>query len=55
MKLSKIGLLPRIIIAIIVGVVCGRFFPEGVVRCFVTFNSIFSHFLSFLIPLISLP
>ncbi|MBR2085388.1 MAG: dicarboxylate/amino acid:cation symporter, partial [Muribaculaceae bacterium] len=54
MKLSKIGLLPRIIIAIIVGVVCGRFFPEGVVRCFVTFNSIFSHFLSFLIPLIIL-
>lgn len=52
MKLSKIGLLPRVIIAIIVGVVCGSFFPEWAVRCFVTFNSIFSHFLSFLIPLI---
>ena len=26
MKLSKIGLLPRIIIAIILGVVCGMFF-----------------------------
>lgn len=52
MKLSKIGLLPRIVIAILVGVVCGTFFPEWVVRCFVTFNSIFSHFLSFLIPLI---
>ena len=52
MKLSKIGLLPRIIIAIILGVLCGLFFPEWAVRCFVTFNSIFSHFLSFLIPLI---
>ena len=52
MKLSKIGLLPRIIIAIILGVACGTFFPEWAVRCFVTFNSVFSHFLSFLIPLI---
>ncbi|MBR5725893.1 MAG: dicarboxylate/amino acid:cation symporter [Muribaculaceae bacterium] len=53
-NLSKIGLLPRIIIAIILGVVCGMFFPEWAVRCFVTFNSVFSHFLSFLIPLIIL-
>ena len=52
MKLSKIGLLPRIVIAIILGVVCGMFFPEWAVRGFVTFNSIFSNFLSFLIPLI---
>ncbi len=54
LKLSKIGLLPRIIIAIILGVLCGMFFPEWCVRCFVTFNSVFSHFLSFLIPLIIL-
>lgn len=52
MKLSELGLLPRIIIAIILGVGCGLFFPEWAVRCFVTFNSVFSHFLSFLIPLI---
>ena len=52
MKLSKIGLLPRIIIAILLGALCGMFFPEWAVRCFVTFNSVFSHFLSFLIPLI---
>lgn len=51
-KFSKIGLLPRILIAIILGVLCGMFFPEWAVRCFVTFNDIFSHFLSFLIPLI---
>ena len=52
MKPSKIGLLPRVIIAIFVGVICGMFFPQWAVRCFVTFNSVFSHFLSFLIPLI---
>lgn len=52
MQKMKIGLLPRIIIAIILGVACGAFFPVWAVRCFVTFNSIFSHFLSFLIPLI---
>jgi len=40
------------LIAIILGVACGVFFPEWAVRCFVTFNSVFSHFLSFLIPLI---
>lgn len=28
MKLSKIGLLPRIFIAIILGVACGVFFPR---------------------------
>ena len=52
MKTIKIGLLPRIVIAIVMGVLCGLFFPEWAVRCFVTFNSIFSHFLTFLIPLI---
>ena len=51
-KIGKIGLLPRVIIAIIVGIICGSFFPEWAVRCFITFNSIFSNFLSFLIPLI---
>ena len=51
-KIGTIGLLPRVIIAIIVGIICGSFFPEWAVRCFITFNSIFSNFLSFLIPLI---
>ena len=52
MKLPKINLLTRIIIAIILGVTCGYFFPEWAVRCFVSFNGVFSNFLSFLIPLI---
>ena len=48
----KIGLLPLIILAIILGVVAGNFFPEGLVRVFVTFNAIFGQFLGFMVPLI---
>jgi len=47
-----IGLLPRILIAIVLGIVFGLFLPQGAVRVFATFNSIFSNFLQFLIPLI---
>lgn len=50
--MKKIGLLPRIVIAIILGVLMGNVLPEGVVRVFVTFNLVFSQFLGFLIPLI---
>ncbi len=52
MKKKHLGLLPRIIIAITLGIVFGLFLPETVVRVFATFNSIFSNFLQFLIPLI---
>lgn len=51
-KLKKLPLLARIIIAIALGIGLGLVFPLPVVRVFVTFNSIFSHFLQFLIPLI---
>lgn len=51
-KKLHLGLLPRIIIAIILGIVFGLFLPKSAVRLFVTFNSIFSNFLQFLIPLI---
>ena len=50
--MKKIGLLPRIIIAIIMGILIGNVLPEGWVRVFVTFNYVFSQFLGFLIPLI---
>jgi Na+/H+-dicarboxylate symporter len=50
--MKKIGLLPRIIIAIGLGVLIGNVLPEGWVRVFVTFNYVFSQFLGFLIPLI---
>lgn len=52
MKKIKIGLLPRIIIAIILGIAIGTIFPAPLVRIFVTFNGIFSEFLNFSIPLI---
>ena len=50
--MKRFGLLPRIVIAIIVGVVLGNVLPEALVRVFVTFNYVFSQFLGFLIPLI---
>ena len=50
----KVNLLVLIIIAIILGVACGNFFSQWMVRLFITFNSIFSNFLSFSIPLIIL-
>ncbi len=54
MKKIHIGLLPRIIIAICLGIVFGLFSPNWFVRIFVTLNSIFSQFLGFCIPLIIL-
>ncbi|EFM01426.1 dicarboxylate/amino acid:cation symporter [Hoylesella marshii] len=52
MKKVKIGLLGRIVIAIILGVAMGYVLPMPWVRLFVTFNGIFSQFLGFMIPLI---
>lgn len=52
MKLPHIGLLARILIAIALGIGLGILTPELPVRIFVTFNSLFSQFLGFLIPLI---
>lgn len=52
MKKIRIPLLGKIIIAIILGVVCGNIFNEPLTRGFITFNGIFSQFLGFMIPLI---
>ncbi|MEG2332892.1 dicarboxylate/amino acid:cation symporter [Bacteroides sp.] len=52
MRKIHIGLLPRIIIAIILGIAIGNLLPTPLVRLFITFNSIFSEFLNFSIPLI---
>ncbi len=54
MKSFKFGLLPRILVAILLGVISGNVFSEPIVRLFVTGNSIFSQFLGFMIPLIIL-
>ncbi|MGI9526732.1 MAG: dicarboxylate/amino acid:cation symporter [Weeksellaceae bacterium] len=50
----RIGLLPKIILAIIAGILAAMIFPIWAVRIFVTITSIFSNFLSFIIPLIIL-
>lgn len=50
----KIGLLPKIIIAIVLGIVCGLFFPAWSVRIFLTINGLFGNFLNFIIPLLIL-
>ena len=52
MKKIKLGLLPKIIVAIILGICLGIVSPDMPVRVFVTFNALFSEFLGFLIPLI---
>lgn len=50
--MKKIGLLPRIGIAIVLGIVLGLVLPDAVTRIFVTFNGLFGNFLSFIIPLL---
>ena len=52
MKKIRFGLLPRIIVAIVLGVALGNVMTAPWIRPFVTFNAIFSQFLGFLIPII---
>ncbi|WP_312105284.1 dicarboxylate/amino acid:cation symporter [Pygmaiobacter massiliensis] len=48
---NKIGLVPKLIIAIILGILIGQFLPEAICRVVVTASGIFSTFLKFIIPL----
>lgn len=50
--MKKFGILPKILIAIALGIVCSLFFPGWAVRVFLTFNAIFSNFLGMFIPLL---
>ena len=53
MKINlKIGLIPRIIIAITLGILCGSFAPGSLVRAANTFSSFFDQFIRFMVPLI---
>ena len=54
MKKFKIGLVGRIIIAMILGMLLGGYLPVKVIRAFSTFNGLFSQFLGFIIPLLIL-
>lgn len=50
----KVGLLPRVVLAIGLGIACGFFLPDWAMRLFVTFNALFGELLSFVIPLLIL-
>src|SRR5690554_7547327 len=54
MNTFKIGLLARVIIAIVLGIGAGFIFPDSVSRIFITFNGLFTNFLNFVVPLIIL-
>lgn len=49
----SLGLVPRILIAIVIGVILGQlpFIPEWFIQILVTISTIFSSFLNFIIPL----
>lgn len=48
---KKLGLIPKLIIAIILGILMGSFLPEGFLRFVITLSTAFSNFLKFVIPL----
>ncbi|WP_407928714.1 dicarboxylate/amino acid:cation symporter [Corynebacterium lujinxingii] len=46
------SLLFWVVVAIILGFLCSRFFPDWLGRVFVTFNGLFSNFLGFFVPVL---
>jgi Na+/H+-dicarboxylate symporter len=50
--MKKLGLLPRIILGITLGIVIGSIAPQWIVKILATFNGLFGNFLGFAIPLI---
>lgn len=51
-RIWQMGLLPRVVIAIVLGILLGLVVNEPIVRAVLTFNGLFSQFLGFLVPLI---
>ena len=54
MKNIKLGLFPKVVIAIILGALLGLILPDVVVRILKTFNVIFAQLLKFVVPLLVL-
>ncbi|HHY92308.1 MAG TPA: dicarboxylate/amino acid:cation symporter, partial [Firmicutes bacterium] len=50
--MKRLGLLPRLLLGIALGILIGAAAPEAVVKILVTFSGLFGNFLSFVIPLI---
>lgn len=51
---KKLGLVPRLVLAIILGIAIGSWAPEAFCRLIITASSIFSSFLQFVIPVMIL-
>ena len=54
MKKIKLGLFPKVVIAITLGAVLGLFLPDVFIRIFKTFNLLFAQLLKFSVPLLVL-
>lgn len=50
----RFGLLPRVVLAIALGIGCGLLLPDWAVRIVLTFNDLFGQLLGFVIPLLIL-
>ena len=50
----KLGLFPKVVIAIVVGALLGLILPDVVIRIFKTFNVLFAQLLKFVVPLLVL-
>ncbi|MDU1582400.1 MAG: cation:dicarboxylase symporter family transporter, partial [Peptoniphilus harei] len=50
-KKKKIGLIPRLIIAIALGILVGQYCPAVVTKIAITISGLFGKFLNFIIPL----
>ena len=53
-KKFKLGLVPKLIIAIVLGILFGQFMPDAFCRLVVTLSNFFSTYLKFVIPLMIL-
>ncbi len=51
---KKLGLVPKLIISIIVGIILGSYAPKGIIEILITLSGLFSAFLKFVIPFIIL-
>lgn len=54
MKKIKLGLFPKVVIAIVIGALPGLILPDVVVRILKTFNVLFAQLLKFVVPLLVL-
>ena len=54
LKKIKLGLFPKVVIAIALGAVLGLFLPDVFIRIFKTFNVLFAQLLKFSVPLLVL-